>query len=285
MPYHALYRRSLGHPLRVVGLLFALTWPTASGAGPFISEIFLPAWGGTGVEISGLGTAGATLAVVNASPGRQMQVNATYLLPGVIPGQETLSTAVLAGPGWADALPTADPLILTLDATSPLFAAEAAVALVLIEGQSALLPGTRLGSGIPAIGVDADTPIVDWVGFAPGETAALAEALLHPLSAGALAALDIAELHRPAAGTTDVAVLARAILDDGPVMDTLFAANGSVVEASANGLADFLISPGQRNPITLPLTTTPEPHAILGVLVVLLGVAPQRTAWRRRRAN
>lgn len=263
--------RTLGHPLRGVGLLVGLSLATAGHAGPFISEVYLPAWGGTGVEISGVGATGATLAVVNASPGREFRVSATYFVPGVSPEQAHRSTVTVADPDWADALPITASPAATVDAPNALFASDAPTALVLIEGQSALPTGVRLGSGAVPVGIDDDTPIVDWVGFAPADSAAGAAAALETLSPQAIATLNIAGLQRPAAGTHDVSVLARAILEDGPVLDTLFTAGGQWIDASGGGWTDFLVSPGQANPIALPLTA-PEPHAVWAVLL-LLGAA------------
>jgi len=253
----------------VIFVLAAVATPVPAWAGPYISEVVLPAAGTTAVEVVGLDAAGATLLVVNASRDR-LRVQQAISLPAASQTAEGSGLVVVAGAGWGDAAFVDASPTTTLTFETPLFSDFLPTSLVLIQGHTAIGTGASLGSGSTVSGITSTTPIVDWVSFAPG-THAQAQLAVRPPPAASVAALGIADLPRPTVGTADATALARAVTEDGPVMDLLFTnIGGSVFSADAHGFADFAFSPGLENPTTTPIRreenlALPEPGA--GVLL------------------
>lgn len=252
-----------------------------SDAAPFISEIMLPATGGTAIEIDGLDSAGATLLIVNASRDR-LTVQHAIPLP---PADQTLGglgLALVVGPNWAAAAPGGPLQATTIHREYGLFTDQLPVALVLIHGPSVIGEDVSLGSGGAISGIAPSTPIVDWIGFARGTDAQAQIAVQNP-NAEAIAALGIADLSRPTAGTSGLTALARALTIDGPVMGSLLGGSDAGIDADPLGLRDFAFSPGLRNPLTRLAAdeddaSVPEPGvaALLGLGGLWASARPRR---------
>lgn len=283
-------RCPVGNRFRLVLLIvpgFLLGSFNPAFGSPFISEIYLPGWGGTAVEIDGIDAAGATLLIVDATPARKFTVRQVHHLTAAALGQTPASTITLAGTGWTDSLPGGVSPGVTVEVGDELFSADKAIALVLLRGQSSIPRLAQLGVGSAIADVDPDASVVDWVGFAPAPAGTDPASMLETLSPTAAAALGVTTLPRPAATTRDVTVLARALTVDGPVLDRLLggtslgidaggavggAVGGAGGGAGVGGYLDFAVSPGITNPATV---STPEP-SLLTLGLGLLFIRPRR---------
>ncbi|MEM7626006.1 MAG: hypothetical protein AAF333_10300 [Planctomycetota bacterium] len=214
------------------------------------------------MEISGIRGDGATLLLVNATPEGQLTIRRKFEVstPGTLLLGENAVLGDLVKPDQRDFTVTLPPFSLPLG--DP-------VVLAVFEGETALQPGTALarpelvGSALTA------NPIADWVTLGPGSALDTAEAGLFALDEDLAAALGIDDLPQPVAATQDISVLARAIIDNIPRLDTLLPGtiSGGISGASAR-LEDFPASPASFNPGTTLQTTTgpgdnatPEPGA------------------------
>ncbi|MEM9916254.1 MAG: PEP-CTERM sorting domain-containing protein [Planctomycetota bacterium] len=250
-----------------------------AAAAPFISEVLLPASGGTAVEIDGLDSAGATLLIVNASRER-LQVQHAIPLPPAEQTANGLGLSLVVGSDGLASNPTTALPAGSVSRDHPLFSDELPVALVLVQGLGPIGEEVSLGNGGAVSGITAQTPIVDWLSFAAG-TNAEAELVIQDPNPSAIAALGIADLPRPQIGTTGITALARALTADGPVMHTLLPGSNNIVDADALGLSDFQLSPGLRNPLAtedLPGddAALPEPSVAFLLVLGLLGLSLRR---------
>lgn len=254
----------------------------SAAATPFISEIALTATGSTAIEIDGLDSAGATLLIVNASRDR-LKVQHAIPLPPADQTLDGLGLALVVGLDWSTTVPGGSLQATTIQRDHALFTDQLPVALVLVHGQSVIGEDVSLGSGGAVSGIAPSNPIVDWIGFASG-TDAQAQIAVKAPNAEAIAALGIADLPRPTAGTSGITAMARALTIDGPVMNTLLGGSDAGIDADPLGLQDFAFSPGLRNPLTRFTAdegdaSVPEPGVATLLAVGVLGA----TARPRRR--
>ncbi|MEM8738652.1 MAG: hypothetical protein AAGG38_09275 [Planctomycetota bacterium] len=241
--------------LAMAGLSFVAA--SSATGGPFISEIFLPGGGATGVEVDGLDQTETTLLVLDASVGQAYRVRRSHRV-GVAPvSVAPLATAVVAEPGWTSGQGVSPQGLNVIDAGLRGLPLDRATALVLVQGQTSIESGVTLGNPSVASGLLGSGTIVDWITLVPGR----GEPMFEALSLNAQQTLGVVDLPRPATALDDAEVVARPIFPDGPRHENLVLGHGGVLHAQTYGWADFRISPGLPN----PPTHAPEPGSGLAL--------------------
>ncbi len=248
----------------VAGLL--CSGATGPAAGLILSEVYLPGSGLSGFEITGVGSAGATLVRLDARPQQRLRIVDHWILPGRSDAEE------LTGPDrgltvdllieGASEISLATSTRVTSVGVGELHLDRAASAWVLLEGPN--LPGItrRLAEAGAEYALFPGSPIADWVSWAPGESTAEASEGLETLGADAAEALGITGLARPTAATggdpTGANLLIRPRNEDGFVRDAFWAV-GEGWRVGGEGLG-MPGSPGRLNP---RWSVLPEPTAAL----------------------
>ncbi|MEO1236889.1 MAG: hypothetical protein AAFX76_08895 [Planctomycetota bacterium] len=258
--------RWLSLVLAAAAVAWGWTAPPAEST-PLISEVFLPTWGATGVEVFGVGETGATLLVLDATPGRGYTVRRAHTLG---PGGSLFTGGVqlLAEPGWDTATPVAGLGLPFTPVAARGLPFDRATTLVLIDGPSPASAGVSLSLAVTTSVLSAETRVTDWLTLVPGDDAGAIEPLTHATTQ----AFGLDALPRPAVAVGDAVVVARALLLDGHDPSVVLTGNTRVVDGGPAGFIDFAVTPGLLNPVT----RTPEPVGVAWVAGVIWG------AFRRR---
>ena len=286
--------RSRNH-LKVLLLLAVALLPVAASVrAAVISEVFLPASGFSGIEISGVNSAGAVLLRVDARPGEGLRILDEVILSGRpdqtdARGEARLAVDLIvegdqdAAGNWtggdASVLPP-DTRVTTVTAGSLRLGTPAAL-LVLLEGQQPPPLTRQLADPGPAYTLAPGSPIVDWVAWAPGASAAEARQYVEQLSQDAAETLNITDLPRPLAptgsGNTGAAeVLVRPRGETGYLAPWFWAGAGNVLEAGPD-FSPYEVTPGRLNPA---LAALPEPAAGVLLTTGLLALGGRRGSKR-----
>ena len=246
-----------------------------------ISEVFLPAGGLAGIEVTGVGADGAVLLRLDARRGQRWAIVDHIDLAGRSSGDGSAVDLVVEGGVSALSAWTRGG-VLPAD-TRVTDAAAGSLGLHAATGGWAVLDGgdrprltTHLGDAGAAYQFSPGSPIADWVMWAPGVNEAEAMSWLEPLSASAAEVLGVTGMSRPVAatgtGTQAAEVLLRPMTAEGFARDQLWSLRSGARLGVGGGVLQ--VTPGAANP---PVSALPEPTTVFWLGGVALA------AWGRGR--